>query len=168
MATAFVMVGPVHFHHLRHFGFAGCPEFGFSRSLIWGSGVDCWSGGFFFDPSFGGFVRYDSPITGGGLPGLTERRSSLQAYGVPDAPLGDTSSAKPATLLALEDGSEFALTQYWLEGHELHYVTTYGGRNSLPVERIDLERTVRDNADRGIRFVLSPRPAGSSRHAATP
>jgi hypothetical protein len=168
MATAFVMVGPVHSHHLRHSGFAGCPDSGFSRAFLWGSGVDCWSGGLFFDPSRGGFVGYDFPVTGGGLPGTADRPTGILAYGGSDGSLDDAGSAKSATLLALADGSEFALTQYWLEGHELHYITTYGGRNSLPVERIDLDRTVADNAARGIRFVLKPRPAGTSGQPVTP
>ena len=65
------------------------------------------------------------------------------------------------TALVLQDGSEFGLTEYWLEGDKLHYVTTYGGRNSLPVQRIDLQKTVERNAERGVKFVLRPRPHGA-------
>ena len=166
-ATAFVVEAPVRLHHLRHSGFAGCPEFGFSTSLFWRDGLDCWRGGFFFDPFFGGFARYDFPVTGGGLPGLAGQSDNALAYGRPENSPDKARSAKP-TLLALVDGSEFALAEYWLEGHDLRYVTAYGARNSVPIERIDLERTVTDNAERGVEFVLRPRAAGTSNHTVTP
>jgi hypothetical protein len=63
------------------------------------------------------------------------------------------------TLLQLRDGSMYGLTQYWVEGDNLHYFTTYGGENSVPIQRIDFEETVRLNADRGVDFVLRPKPA---------
>jgi len=164
-ATRFVVEAPVHFHHVKHFGFAGCPEFGLSRSLFWAGDVDCSSGGFYFDRFFGGYVPYDFPITGEGTLAPTDRSGGVVAD---DRPGDSAVAAKPRTLLALKDGSEFALTEYWLEGYALHYVTTYGGRNSVPVERVDLGRTVADNAARGVEFVLSPRPAGRSDHTVAP
>jgi hypothetical protein len=54
------------------------------------------------------------------------------------------------------DGSMYGLTDNWVKDGELHYMTTYGGQNSLPFERIDFEKTVQLNADRGVPFVLPP------------
>jgi hypothetical protein len=65
----------------------------------------------------------------------------------------------PVTLLQLRDGSMYGLTEYWVEGDELHYFTTYGGEGSVPIERIDFEKTARLNADRDVEFVLKPKPA---------
>lgn len=60
------------------------------------------------------------------------------------------------TWLQLRDGSTYGLTDHWVSDGELHYATTYGGQNSLPFERIDLEKTVQLNADRDVSFVLLP------------
>jgi hypothetical protein len=58
------------------------------------------------------------------------------------------------TLLQLKDGSMYGLTAYWVEGGELHYVTNYGGANAIPLDRIDLAKTVALNAAHGQAFVL--------------
>ena len=50
----------------------------------------------------------------------------------------------------------YGLVAYWVEDGQLHYTTTYGGQNSLELDRIDLEQTVQLNAERGIQFVLHP------------
>lgn len=67
--------------------------------------------------------------------------------------------AGPITLLQLKDGSMYALTDYWLENGRLHYITSYGGENDLPMERIDLDTTVKLNYERDVEFVLRPKPA---------
>lgn len=67
--------------------------------------------------------------------------------------------APPLTLLQLKDGSIYAMADYWLEDGELHYVPSYGGQNSLPLGRIDLDKTIKLNWDRGVSFVLRPKPS---------
>jgi len=166
--TAFVVVGPFQVHHHRkHSGLGGCPNYAFPRSLFWRGDFDCFSDGF-DPPMVGGSSRYDFPVTGRGFVGRTVPSGDVAVGGGTEDFAAKTSSDRLRTLLALEDGSEFGLTEYWLEGHELHYVTSYGGRNSLPVERIDLDRTVKDNAERGVEFVLRPRPARIPPKAITP
>jgi hypothetical protein len=66
--------------------------------------------------------------------------------------------AAPLTLLVLRDGSIYGVTDYWLEGGRLHYVTSYGADNSIPIEQLDLQRTVDENWQRGIAFSLRPQP----------
>ena len=66
-------------------------------------------------------------------------------------------SEQPVTLLQLRDGSMYGLVDYWVEDGQLHYTTTYGGQDSLGLDRIDLEKTVQLNAERGIQFVLRPK-----------
>ena len=72
---------------------------------------------------------------------------------------GDAQDEKPVTLLQLLDGPMYGLTDYWIEGDQLHYVTTYGGQNAVPIERIDFAKTAQLNADQGIEFVLRPKSA---------
>lgn len=66
-----------------------------------------------------------------------------------------SNAEKPVALLQLVDGSMYGLTRYWLEGTTLHYVTTYGGENSVPLERVDFAKTLQLNAERGTPFDLT-------------
>ena len=64
---------------------------------------------------------------------------------------------QPVTLLQLVDGPMYGLTDYWIEEDQLHYITTYGGQNAVPIERIDFAKTAQLNADQGVEFVLRPK-----------
>jgi hypothetical protein len=64
-------------------------------------------------------------------------------------------------LLFLKDGSNFAVSDYWLSGGKLHYVTSYGGENAIDQSQLDLQRTVNENATRGVTFSLRPQPAAA-------
>ncbi|PYT80245.1 MAG: hypothetical protein DMG40_13375 [Acidobacteria bacterium] len=55
-------------------------------------------------------------------------------------------------LLQLLDGSMYGLTRYWLEGTTLHYITSYGGENTVPLTRIDFAKTLQLNAERSTPF----------------
>ncbi len=76
---------------------------------------------------------------------------------VPEAGVSRRGSA-PLTLLVLTDGSMYGVVDYWLDGRELHYLTSYGGENSVPLERIDLYATAKANWERGVPFTLRPGP----------
>lgn len=80
-----------------------------------------------------------------------------------DGPAGDSAEtpaeSKPAAMIYLKDGSSYGVTDYWLSGGSLHYITNYGGENSIPAERLDLQRTVDVNAAHGVSFILSNQPA---------
>ncbi len=54
------------------------------------------------------------------------------------------------------------LRDYWVEDGRLHYVTSYGGEDSVLLEQIDFGRTVQLNAERGVELVqrANPRPSG--------
>ncbi len=66
---------------------------------------------------------------------------------------------RPLTVLVFKDGSQYGVIDYWLEGGRLHYITSYGGENAVPLDQIDLEKTVQLNWVSGIEFVLRPKPA---------
>jgi hypothetical protein len=85
-----------------------------------------------------------------------------------DTQIMRTDSAQQQTyvLLYLKDGSSFAVSDYWLADGKLHYVTSYGGDNAVDERRVDLQRTVNENAARGVDFTLRPQPAGTSDGAA--
>lgn len=63
------------------------------------------------------------------------------------------------TFLVFKDNSIWAVTDYWLEEGQLHYLASGVGETAVPLERIDLEMTARLNWERGTKFVLRPKPA---------
>jgi hypothetical protein len=69
-----------------------------------------------------------------------------------------TNPAAPLSVLWLKNGTSYAVTDYWLAGEKLHYVTSYGGENAIGIDQLDLQKTVDANADRGLAFILRPAP----------
>ncbi len=94
-----------------------------------------------------------------GLAG-SDQRPSIYTYAPPHTP--PTSEDKPAsktlTLLVFKDHSIYAVTDYWVEGDRLHYVTSYGGHNSIALDELDLDFTKRLNEERHIKFDLKKEP----------
>jgi len=58
------------------------------------------------------------------------------------------------------------VSDYWLAGGKLHYVTSYGGENSVDANQLDLQRTVNENASHGITFTLRPAPTTGASNGA--
>lgn len=161
------------FHNRHGFGFDGCGGFGFPRrGFFFGGDFSCFGGGFLFDPFFNGefsdsFGPSDSTTAalaaeagaeaaeqdnGAEIVGESSavQEGSRGVLGLPE----ETKSEHPVTLLQLRDGSMYGLTDYWVDGQQLHYRTTYGGENSIGLESVDLEKTAQLNADRGVVFDL--------------
>ena len=63
-------------------------------------------------------------------------------------------ASNPVTLLVFKDHSIYAVTDYWVEQDRLHYVTSYGASNSVPLDQLDLEFTRKLNEERNIKFEL--------------
>jgi hypothetical protein len=122
--------------------------FFFSNGLFWGGVGGCdfwdWNCGFRLDDSDPGFGNW----------------MNLTPAPGPTNPEG--SSVSPfVTVLYLRNGDSVGVTEYWVENEEFDYLTTYGGENAIPFDQIDLERTVNENARRGIPFTLHPQPPPS-------
>jgi hypothetical protein len=71
-------------------------------------------------------------------------------------------------MLYLNDGTVYALTNYWVAGGRLHYVTQYGGENSVAMDQVDMQRTVDVNAHRGVPITLRPRDGDAPAAPVTP
>ncbi len=67
-------------------------------------------------------------------------------------------AVKTTSILYLKDGSSFAVTDYWLAQGKLHYVTSYGGENTMDLGKLDLQKTVDENAKQGTVFSLKSTP----------
>ncbi len=76
----------------------------------------------------------------------------------PNPVTGNVAATTPTVLIYLSDGTMLAASDYWLADGQLHYYVNYGGENSVDMGKVDLQRTVNENAKRGIRFSLKPNP----------
>ena len=65
-----------------------------------------------------------------------------------------TAVASPALLLYLNDGSALEVTDYWVDGVTMSYVTQDGKKGSVAVADIDIQRTTEANARIGLKFRL--------------
>jgi hypothetical protein len=58
-------------------------------------------------------------------------------------------------LIAYKNHTVYTVLAYWLEGDTLHYVTTQNTHNQASLSLIDLDRTIKLNADNSVPFSLS-------------
>jgi len=76
----------------------------------------------------------------------------------PNPVTNNVAQSTPTVLVYLKDGSMFTATDYWLADNQLHYYVNYGGESSVGMDQVDLQRTVDENAKRGVPFSLKPGP----------
>jgi hypothetical protein len=71
---------------------------------------------------------------------------------------GNVAESTPTILLYLKDGTVFPASDYWVADNTFHFRVDYGGESAIPIDQLDLQRTVDENAKRNIRFALKPKP----------
>jgi hypothetical protein len=142
----------------RRFGSFGCTNDVFFPTF--NRGFNCFNNGFFLDPFFFGAFSMLGPLPdpahadlSPGYGTQSEMSDSVEAEPPDASPQGE----QPVTLLQLLDGSMYGLTSYQVVGHDLHYTTTYGAKNSVPLDHIDFTQTLKLNADRQVPFLLEPK-----------
>ena len=70
-----------------------------------------------------------------------------------------SNAAAPNSVIYLQDGTNYEVSDYWVSEGKLHYVTNYGGENSVDLGQVDIQRSVDANASRGLSFSLHPAQA---------
>jgi len=75
-----------------------------------------------------------------------------------EPPPTDANANQPVVDLVMKDGTVFGVTSYWLLNDRLYYVTTYQIQSSIPMDQLDLQKTVDMNWKRGVAFTLTPQP----------
>jgi hypothetical protein len=76
---------------------------------------------------------------------------------VPPTPINIRLSS--VLVIYLRDGSGYGVSDYWIADGMLHFVTTYDSEKSVVLADVDWQRTVDDNAARGVYFNLSYAPS---------
>jgi hypothetical protein len=183
-----VKVSFVSSHARRHRGFFfdSFPRFSSSGCFFNGVSQVCFfepflpllscSGG--FDPFYSHFgMGGDSLDLGDDLSSQEPMQSEISAISLPadDETADGNSSVRPETilgtateaqapgkgvfLLVLNNGTSHAVTDYWVADGYLEYISADGTRGHIPLEALDLQNTVTQNAPRGLPFVLRSAPA---------
>jgi len=142
----------------RRFGSFGCTNDDFFPTF--NRGLNCFNNGFFLDPFFFGAFSMLGPLPDPAYASLSPyigtQNEMSDAKAEPPSD-GNPQGQQPVTLLQLLDGSMYGLTSYQVVGHNLHYTTTYGAKNSVPLDHIDFTETLKLNADRQVPFLLAPK-----------
>jgi len=71
---------------------------------------------------------------------------------------GNVAASTPTVLIYLNDGTTYAASDYWLADGKLHYNVNYAGESTVDFDQVNLQRTVDENAKRGVHFTLKPAP----------
>jgi len=121
------------------FGF-GCFGCGFGWSWGWGWGSWSW-----WSPWW--------PNTWWGWP-----VSNVYASSNPNPNTENVAESAPIVLLYLKDGMTIDATDYWIADGGLHYRRSDGSESTLDINNLDLQRTVDENAKRGVPITLKPQP----------
>jgi hypothetical protein len=102
-------------------------------------------------------------MSGDGSAGNDNNNSQPALHGSDDTnPVaGNASGPAPAALIYLKNGTTYSVTDYWLQGDRLRYTVNYGAPSKLKLKEVDWQRTVDENARRGIRFSLKPHPSSA-------
>ncbi len=142
--------GPIYFPILYPIGiFGGFPGFGLGFGgcdPFWGWDLGCDEFGY---SDYSDDLYQASP---------SEDSANEPEY-IPQ-PAGDNASDNDAeTVLYLKDGTTFLISDYWLAGDQVHYVSSDGVEHAIDLADIDLQKTVDENAARGVSFTLRPAPA---------
>jgi len=148
------------------FGFYGfSPFFGFGCDPFdsWDFGCDGFGYGYGYGPGYGygagygGYYPYAPDY--GAPPSMDENSGEFGPFTWQNPP-GDSGSqssvAAPNSVIYLQDGTNFDVSDYSVSEGKLHYVTSYGGENSVDLGQVDIQRSVDANASRGLSFSLHP------------
>lgn len=65
---------------------------------------------------------------------------------------------QPVVKLVLKDGTIFGVYSYWMQNNQLFYITTYNIKTSIPIDDLDVQKTVDLNAKLGMKFDLTSKP----------
>jgi hypothetical protein len=88
-----------------------------------------------------------------------EGNSSVRPGATLGAATEDRALPKGVFLLVLSNGVSHTVTDYWVADGYLEYISPNGSRSHIPLEALDLQSTVMQNAPRGLPFVLHFAPA---------
>ena len=152
------------FFFFPRFGFFGLPwwwsQSWWDPSWRWG-----WSSP--QPPAWGSSVYNSNPdLSGSSSSAHTESpstaRSESEALANTNPTTGNAAASAPSVLLYFKDGTMYAASEYWFAGSKLHFIVNDAGEWATGMDELDLQRTVDENAKRGVPFTLKQNPNDSN------
>ena len=132
---------------------------------LWNFGCDAYGypGYGYYGPYAPGF--YLDSYSGDDVAAAPDTPQDYGAYSDQNTAPDESSeaSANGTTVLYLNDGTSFTVTDYWVADYKLHYITDGARENVIDLDQIDVQRTVDENAARGVNFTLRPAPGSAQR-----
>jgi len=163
-------------HRFPRFGVSGCFFNGLTQvcyfepffSLFYG-GLGYYDSGFGFEDGWTGWGD-DAGLTPSEMAAMADAGTAYpadnggaEANSTQPAPAAipeeDRELAPGVFVLVLNNGSVLRATEYWTADGYLEYVSPDRTRSHVPLDALDLDRTVLRNAPRGLPFVLRSKPA---------
>ena len=141
------------------FGFAGF-NFGFGTPLWWGSGWPGWFGGigYPYGLPYGYSLPYDSGLTYSSAAAGDQESDNSSATRAFRRTRKNAENSSASLLLYLTDGTMYSYRDCWLADGKLHCTATDRSESVFELEAIDFQRTVDENAKRGVPLTLKPNP----------
>jgi hypothetical protein len=138
----------------------GWPWFGFwNWGLNWNSPWWGWPGyGYYGSPT--GYISahsYDDSYSYSVPPESYSNLSAPAAQSLPEAVAA--ADITVPVILYMRDGPSYSVRDYWISGGQLHFVLLSGIESAVEMDRLDVQRTVDENAKSGVQFVLKPGPS---------
>ncbi|MGO9639783.1 MAG: hypothetical protein ACLP1Y_00565 [Candidatus Acidiferrales bacterium] len=136
----------------------------------------CYGYSYYYDPTISYYPDYDDDSNSANTvdysaPANDQPANDQEAAPAENAPSpdanadstsGSTSTSHAPVLLYLKNGAEFDVSAYWVEDGKLHYTLADGGEIAISIDQLDLQRTIEQNAKRGVYFNLNDSQGGSS------
>jgi hypothetical protein len=138
------------------FGFFGF-NFGFGAPWWWASG---WPG-YAYGLPYGYSLPYDFGLTYDSSAANGQQSDNSSAFGTFARTPQSAENPSATLLLYLKDGTMHSVRDCWLVDGNLHYTARDGSEGVVELDAIDIQRTVDENAKRGVPFTLKPRPTSS-------
>ena len=111
---------------------------------------------------------YDNGLGSGSVSTSTSSSGEYGPYATLDAKTNQAGTLpNPAleTTLVLKDGTTYTVTDYWMAGGKLHFVTADNGENTIEIDAVDLQHTAEQNSKRGVTFTLRTQDAAQPAQA---
>ena len=149
------------------FGFGLWPGWGFGGPWLgyggWGLGWgDPWWGwpGYAYGYPAGSIsgYSYDGDYSYGAPPEsypYTDATAPVEQSSVQPGVVTNTGAP---ILLYMKDGPVYSVRDYWISSGQLHFILLNGVESAVEMDRLDLQRTVNENAKSGLQFTLKPGP----------
>jgi hypothetical protein len=136
----------------------GFGPFGFG-DLDWGMGLFSYGygNGWFYPTDEEPPAAPENPVEDNQPPNYAPEYYFVPAPG--EAAAAPPQPQQPVVKLVLKDGTIFGVYSYWLQNNQLFYITTYNIETSIPIDDLDLQKTVDLNSKLGVNFTLSAKPA---------